>query len=499
MDKRYLAIDLKSFYASVECVERGLDPLRVNLVVADETRTNKTICLAVSPPLKARGVSSRPRLFEVEEQVKQINAERKRHALSRVFSGTSYNDELLNSDQSLSLDFIVAPPRMSLYMKYSARIFEIYQTFVAPEDIHVYSIDEVFMDVTAYLSLYQMTAFELAAKIVKEVFETTGITATAGVGSNLYLAKVAMDIVAKHAPPDENGVRIAELDEESYKRLLWDHRPLTDFWRVGRGYARRLEANGMFTMGDVARRSIAEEDDLFRLFGVNAELLIDHAWGVEPVTIEAIKKYRPSENSLGAGQVLKKPYPFEKAKLVLKEMAEGLVFDLLEKGLSTRQVVLTVGYDRENLQTKEQRDAYFGEVTFDRYGREIPWHGHGTERLKEYTSSTKLLVDAAVRLFCRVTDPTLTIRRMYLCFAGVKRREEAEKGSPEQLDLFSLTKEAQEAKEKQDEFLEKERKMQEAVLKIRKKFGSNALVKGMNLEEDATAIERNDTIGGHKK
>lgn len=498
MEKHYLAIDLKSFYASVECVERGLDPLRVHLVVADKTRTSKTICLAVSPPLKARGVSARPRLFEVEEQVRKINLERKRLAENHTFSGKSYQEEALKSDPSLALDVIVAPPRMALYMKYSARIFGIYKKFVSPEDIHVYSVDEVFMDVTAYLSLYKMSAFCLAETIVKEVFETTGITATAGIGSNLYLCKVAMDIVAKHARPDENGVRIAELDEERYKRLLWDHRPLTDFWRVGRGYAKKLEQNGMFTMGDVARRSLHSEDDLYRLFGVNAELLIDHAWGIEPVTIREIKEYRPSANSLGAGQVLKEPYPFGKAKLVLKEMAEGLVYDLVEKGLVTDQVVLTVGYDSENLKSHAGRERYEGEETFDRYGRRIPWHGHGTEHLKRETSSTKLLVDACVRLFCRITNPDLTVRRMYLCFCNVVRRGERMK-EPKQLDLFSLTKEVQEEEEKENAFLEKERKMQEAVLKIRKKFGNNALVKGMDFEEGATRIERNDTIGGHKK
>ncbi len=499
MEKSYLAIDLKSFYASVECVERGLDPLRVHLVVADEKRTEKTICLAVSPPLKAQGVSSRARLFEVIEQVRKINAARRKKAPKGGFSGKSCFDEELARDPSLALDFLIAPPRMALYLSYSAKIFEIYKQFVSPEDIHVYSIDEVFMDVTGYLKAYKTTAAGLAMKIIREVFARTGITATAGIGSNLYLCKVAMDIVAKRVPPDENGVRIAQLNEKSYRELLWDHRPLTDFWRVGRGYAEKLEANGLYTMGDVARCSLTKEDNLYRLFGVNAELLIDHAWGYEPCTIADIKAYRPRENSLGAGQVLSAPYSFEKAKLIVREMADLLALELVEKRLVTNQVVLTVGYDVENLSDPARRAEYRGEVTRDHYGRLVPRHGHGTENLPRRTSSSKLLSKAACRLFERIADPSLLVRRLYLCFCKVSDRDALPPGKAEQLDLFRDYEREERERAAEEEFLQKERSVQEAVLKIRKKFGKNALVKGMDLEEGATAIERNDTIGGHKK
>ena len=395
-DRVYLAIDLKSFYASVECIERGLDPMTTNLVVADQSRTEKTICLAVSPSLKGYGIPGRPRLFEVVQRVKTINEERKRTAPGHRLTGISWKATELKTFPTLAVDYLVAPPQMALYMQYSAKIYEVYLKYIAPEDIHVYSIDEVFMDVTGYLGTYGMTARELAAKMIRDVQETIGITATAGVGTNLYLAKVAMDIEAKHIQPDANGVRIAQLDERSYRQLLWSHRPLTDFWRVGQGYAKKLEENGLFTMGDIARCSIGKETDhyneelLYRLFGVNAELLIDHAWGWEPCTISDIKAYKPASNSIGAGQVLSCPYPYDKARLVLREMADMLSLDLVDQKLVTKQLVLTVGYDRENLQRSGSGKKYQGEISKDRYGRSIPKHAHGTENLKHYTSSTKL-------------------------------------------------------------------------------------------------------------
>lgn len=483
----------------MECVERGLDPIRVNLVVADESRTEKTICLAVSPALKAYGVPGRARLFEAIEKVKAVNAERLRRAPGGGFAGKSYLDPEVRANPSLALDFLVAPPRMSLYMEYSRRIYDIYREFVSSEDIHVYSIDEVFMDVTDYLKAYRMTAHELAIKIIREVYARTGITATAGIGTNLYLAKVAMDIVAKHVPADEDGVRIAELDEESYRRQLWTHRPLTDFWRVGPGYAHKLEAYGMMTMGDVARCSVRNEDLLFRLFGVNAELLIDHAWGYEPCTIAEIKAYRPRENSLGAGQVLSEPYPFEKGKLIVREMTDLLVLDLVDRHLVTNRLTLTVGYDTVNLTDPEIRKKYRGEIVRDRYGREIPKHAHGTAVLKEYSSSTRKITEAVTELYDRIVDPKLYVRRMYLAACHVLDREAAPRGEPRQLDLFGNAEAEERARAAEKEKLEKERSVQEAVLSIHKKFGKNALIRGMNMEEGATAIERNDTIGGHKK
>lgn len=496
--KTYLAIDLKSFYASVECVERGFDPIRVNLVVADESKTEKTICLAVSPALKGHGVPGRPRLFEVIEKVKEVNAERRRFAPAHAFTGATFLEPELE-DPALALDFFIAPPRMALYMKYSRKIFSIYSRYVAPEDIHVYSIDEVFMDVTDYLNSSKVTAHEFAMKIIKDVYAQTGITATAGIGTNLYLAKVAMDIVAKHVSPDEDGVRVAELDEMSYRRTLWEHRPLTDFWRVGRGYETRLNAHGMYTMGDVARCSLKDEDLLYRIFGVNAELLIDHAWGFEPCTISQIKAYKPSENSIGSGQVLSCPYPFEKGRLIVREMADLLVLDLVEKGLVTDKIVLTVGYDVENLTDPVRRSRYLGEIKRDRYGREIPKHAHGTQNLSAYTSSTKKIVDAAVALYDRIVEHSMLVRRMYLAFCRVVPAGEAPRKEPEQLDLFtdyaSLEQErtAGEAEER------REHSVQEAVIAIHKKFGKNAIVKGMNMEEGATTIERNGQIGGHRK
>ena len=498
--RTYVAIDLKSFYASVECRERGLDPLDTNLVVADESRTDKTICLAVSPSLKSYGIPGRPRLFEVVQQIKEANVGRMYSAPGHKLVGQSCFLSDLNSSPSLAIDYLIAPPRMAYYMQYSTRIYDIYLKYIAPEDIIVYSIDEVFMDVTNYLNTYKLSAKDLAMKMIQDVLNTTGITATAGIGTNLFLCKVAMDIVAKHIPADKNGVRIAELDEMGFRRKLWSHQPLTDFWRVGRGYAKKLEANGMFTMGDVARCSVYNEDLLYKLFGKNAELLIDHAWGWEPCTVAAVKAYRPENNSLGSGQVLHQPYTAEKARLVLREMADLLSLDLVGKRLVTNQLVVTIGYDKENLSTPDQKKQYHGEVTKDHYGREIPKHSHGTQNLERYTSSTKLIVGAATELFDRIADKNLLVRRLNIVAAHVIPESEAPKTEPdfEQLDLFTDYAAEQAKQEKEDAALARERKRQEAVLAIKKKFGKNAILRGMNLEEGATAKDRNAQIGGHK-
>lgn len=498
--RTYVAIDLKSFYASVECQERGLDPLDTNLVVADESRTDKTICLAVSPSLKSYGIPGRPRLFEVVQQVKEANMGRRYNAPGHRLIGQSCFLSELNASPELAIDYIIAPPRMAYYMQYSTRIYDIYLKYIAPEDIIVYSIDEVFMDVTEYLRTYQLSARELAMKIILDVLNTTGITATAGIGTNLFLCKVAMDIEAKHIPADKNGVRIAELDEMGFRRKLWSHQPLTDFWRVGRGYAKKLEAHGMFTMGDVARCSVNNEDLLYKMFGKNAELLIDHAWGWEPCTISAVKAYRPENNSLGSGQVLHQPYTAEKARLVLREMADLLSLDLVSKRLVTDQLVITIGYDRENLATADQKKQYHGEVTKDHYGREIPKHSHGTQNLERYTSSTKLIVNAATELFERIADKKLLVRRLNIVACHVISEKDAPKREAgfEQLNLFTDYAAEQEKREKEDAALARERKRQEAVLAIKKKFGKNAILKGMNLEEGATAKDRNSQIGGHK-
>lgn len=496
----YIAIDLKSFYASVECRDRGLDPLDTNLVVADESRTDKTICLAVTPTLKSFGISGRARLFEVKQKVKEVNADRKRNLRGRKFAGSSHFYSELSKDPSLELDFIIAPPRMAYYMEYSTRIYEIYMKYVAPEDIIVYSIDEVFMDVTDYLQTYRMSPRDLAMKMILEVLETTGITATAGIGTNLYLCKVAMDIMAKHIPSDENGVRIAFLDEMTYRRELWSHRPITDFWRVGRGYAKKLETYGIYTMGDVARCSEQNEELLYRLFGKNAELLIDHAWGWEPCTVEAVKAYRPESSSLGSGQVLQCPYDAEKAKLVVREMADALSLDLVEKRLVTDQIVITVGYDIENLTDPECRKKYRGEVVTDRYGRQIPKHAHGTENLESFTSSTQKVVEAASVLYDRIVDKNLLIRRMNITANNIVEEKAApqKNNSYQQLDLFTDYA-AEEEQEKQEALrLDRERKLQEATITIKKKFGKNAILKGMSLQEGATAKNRNEQIGGHK-
>ena len=500
-ERTYLACDLKSFYASVECIERGLDPLTTNLVVADLSRTEKTICLAVTPSLKAWGISGRARLFEVVQRVKEVNAQRQLSAPGRKLTGSSSSDLELKVDPALAVDYIVAPPRMAHYMEWSVRVYNVYLKYVAPEDIHNYSIDEVLMDVTNYLATYGLTARELAKKIILDVLETTGITATAGIGTNLYLCKVAMDIWAKHTKPDKDGVRIAELDEMSYRRNLWDHRPLTDFWRVGRGYATKLEANGLYTMGDIARCSLGgpndyhNEDLLYKLFGVNAELLIDHAWGWEPVTLPDIKAYKPESKSIGSGQVLQCPYGYDKARLVVREMADQLSLDLVDQKLVIDQLVLTVGYDIENLKGRD----YKGEVVKDRYGRAIPKHAHGTVNLEEYTASTKRIVTAALELFDRIIDKNLLVRRFYLTATWIADEASApDKKAFEQLDLFTDHAAAEEKRAQEAAKLEREKKMQQTMLDIKKRFGKNAILKGMNLEEGATAKDRNRTIGGHK-
>lgn len=498
-ERIYLACDLKSFYASVECIERGLDPLTTNLVVADLSRTEKTICLAVTPSLKAWGISGRARLFEVVQRVKEVNFRRQRSAPGRQFSGSSSDDTALKSNPSLAVDYIVAPPRMAHYIDWSTRVYSVYLKYIAPEDIISYSIDEVFMDVTNYLDTFKLNARELARKILLDVLETTGITATAGIGPNLYLCKVAMDIMAKHIKPDQRGVRIAKLTELSYRRLLWEHRPLTDFWRVGPGYAKKLEWCGLYTMGDIARCSLENEDLLYKLFGVNAETLIDHAWGWEPCTIPDIKAYKPESKSIGSSQVLQRPYSYDEARLVVKEMADQLALDLVDKGLVTDQLVLTVGYDRDNLSDSKKKQAYHGEVTTDRYGRAVPKHAHGTANLEEYTSSTKRIVAASLELFDRIIDRELTVRRFYLTATRVADEASApDKKAFEQIDLFTDYAAKREQDSQAAAELEKEKKMQRAVLDIKKKFGKNAILKGMNLQEGATAKDRNNTIGGHR-
>lgn len=501
----YAAIDLKSFYASVECVERGLDPLSTNLVVADSSRTSKTICLAVSPALKAYGIPGRARLFEVVQKVQEKNTYRKQKAPGYCFCGSSSDDRELKADPALSIDYITAPPRMALYMEYSTRIYHIYLRYIAPEDIHVYSIDEVFIDVTDYLQMYRLTASELVKRMIMDVLKETGITATAGIGTNLYLSKVAMDIVAKHIDPDENGVRIAQLDESAYRRILWTHRPLKDFWRVGHGYARKLEENGLYTMGDIARCSLGKATDyhneelLYRLFGVNAELLIDHAWGWEPCTIADVKAYKPESNSMGSGQVLQCPYESGKARLIVQEMTDLLVLDLVDKGLVTDQLVLTVGYDIENLKDPEILKKYKGAVTTDHYGRSVPKHAHGTINLDCPTSSTKRIMAAAMNLYDRIIDTNLLVRRVYITANHVKEESVAARQERfEQMDLFTDYALLQKQREQEEQAFKRERQLQRAILDIKKKFGKNALLKGMNLEEGAMTIERNRQIGGHK-
>lgn len=479
-NRTYIAIDLKSFYASVECVERGLDPLTTNLVVADLSRTEKTICLAVSPSLKAYGIGGRARLFEVNQRLR---------------------DHYYKTGEKV--EYITAPPRMAYYIKYSTKIYEIYLKYIAPEDIHVYSIDEVFMDVTAYLKTYKMTAHELAMTMIRDVLKQTGITATAGIGTNMYLCKVAMDIVAKTMPADKDGVRIAELDEMSYRQQLWDYQPMTKFWRFGRGITDKLALYGIDTMGKLARLSISNEELLYRLFGVNAELIIDHAWGYEPCTIDYVKAYRPETNSLSSGQVLQHPYDFTKAKVVIREMADAVALDLVSKHLVTDQLVLTIGYDAESLTNPDIRANYNGPVAANYYGKQVPKHAHGTANLGRHTSSTKIISDAVAELFDQIVNKNLLIRRLNLTTNHVIDEDAYNKRSagnnPVQLDLFTDYAALEKQKQEEEAALSKERRMQEAMLAIKKQFGKNSILKGLNFEEGATAKERNQQIGGHRE
>ena len=496
MNKIYASIDLKSFYASVECIERGLDPLTTNLVVADASRTEKTICLAVSPSLKSYGIPGRARLFEVVQKVKNVNNQRRFKSKNKEFKGKSFNDIELKANPNLELDFIAAPPRMAHYMKYSTDIYNIYLKYIAPEDIFSYSIDEVFCDITKYIETAGLTAKEFVTKIIADVYKTTGITATAGIGPNMYLCKIAMDIEAKHIKPDKYGVRIAELDEMSYREKLWSHRPIKDFWRVGAGYSKKLERYGMYTMGDVARCSIRNEELLYKLFGINAELLIDHAWGYEPATIESVKSYKPTNNSISSGQVLHCAYNYEKTRLIIKEMAELLALDLVEKRLVTDQIVLTVGYDVENLTNNEIKRYYEGEITVDRYGRKIPKHAHGTINIDHKTSSSKVIIESVMNLYEKIIDKKLLIRRINITANKVVSENEKDiKNQYEQIDLFTNYEE----KKKKQEDEKEERKLQLAMLDIKRKYGKNAILKGMNLEEGGTTIQRNGQIGGHKE
>ena len=509
--RRYVGIDAKSFYASVECVERHLNPLTTNLVVADESRTEKTICLAVSPALKAHGVPGRPRLFEVIQKVRDTNRNRlnegiRSGAIKRDqqtgryhFSGASFDDEALKSDPSLEISYIIAPPRMRLYEEYSSRIYATYLKYVAPEDILVYSIDEVFIDVTDYLHTYGMTAHELTMTMIRDVLYNTGITATAGIGTNLYLAKVAMDIVAKKAKPDKDGVRIAELDEMKYRQLLWSHRPLTDFWRIGGGISAKLESMQLFTMGDVARASLNPfmEERLYKTFGINAELIIDHAWGWEPVTMDVIKHYRPSTTSLSSGQVLHCPYDFEKGQLIVREMTELLAQDMVRKHVVTRQVVLNIGYDRESLTGDRERN-YSGPVALDHYGRKVPRHAHGTGNIDHYTSSARVLTDTVVEIYNRVVHKDLLIRRVNIAVCNLIPEDEIPDEKPVQMDMFTDYEEIDRNRREMRATEERERKLQRITLAMQDKYGKNAILKGMNLVEGGTTIERNGQIGGHK-
>lgn len=503
--KTYIAIDLKSFYASVECRERSRDPLTTNLVVADPSRTEKTICLAVSPSLKKYGLSGRARLFEVIQKVNAANNIRKLKAPNHVFSGSSDDSTELQKNPSLKIDYIIAPPRMARYMEYSTKIYNIYLKYIAPEDIHIYSIDEVFIDVTHYLSTYNMTARELAMTMIQDILDTTGITATAGIGTNMYLCKIAMDIVAKHIEPDKNGVRIAELDEMSYRRLLWNHKPLTDFWRVGRGYSKKLEKIGLYTMGDIARCSIGKSTDyyneelLYKLFGINAELLIDHAWGYEPCTMENVKAYKPETNSISSGQVLHCPYEFDKARLVVKEMIDLMALDLVDKGLVTNQIVLTIGYDIENMTDKNRSQSYKGTVTTNYYGKKVPKPAHGTTNLPKQTSSTTLITNAVMELYDKIVNKKLLIRRINIVANKLVDEHSVKNANKyEQLDLFTDYEILKKQREKENAESEREKRMQNTILDIKKKFGKNAILKGMNLQEGATAKDRNNQIGGHK-
>lgn len=501
MSETYIAIDLKSFYASVECRERDLDPLTTNLVVADKSRTEKTICLAVSPSLKSLGIPGRPRLYEVVQKVDYANSLRIQKAPEKKFTGKTYNINQLNADPALSIDYIVATPRMAYYMNYSTRIYNIYLKYIAPEDIHVYSVDEVFIDVTHYLATYKMSAHELTMTIIRDILSTTGITATAGIGTNMYLCKIAMDIVAKKMPADKDGVRIAELNELSYRKLLWDHRPLTSFWRVGAGYTKKLEEHGMYTMGDIARNSLTEygEKLLYKLFGINAELLIDHAWGWEPCRISDIKSYHSENNSLSTGQVLQSPYTYEKTKLIVREMTDLLVLDLVEKELVTKQMILTIGYDVENIRNENISVCYHGKIKTDFYGRKMPEHSHGTVNLGKYTSSTKIITDAVMELYEKIINSTLLVRRVNIAANFVIRETDIPPESEfTQLDFFTDFSEAERQNKAREKQLEREKREQNAILSIKRRFGKNAIIKAMNLQDGGTAILRNSQIGGHR-
>ncbi|MBO5711585.1 MAG: hypothetical protein J6R47_01995 [Acholeplasmatales bacterium] len=498
MERTYICIDLKSFYASVECKARNLDPLTTNLVVADNSRTEKTICLAVSPSLKSYGIPGRARLFEVVQKVKEVNKLRKQEA--GFVSGASYDNTKLLADKSLSVDYVIATPQMALYMKISRKIYEIYLKYIAPEDIHVYSIDEVFIDVTNYLSSYKMDAYTLAKTMINDVLSQTGITATAGIGSNMFLAKVAMDVVAKKTKPLADGVRIAKLDDASYRNIIWEHRPITDIWRVGKGYAKRLEKYGIYTMGDVARCSIENENLLYNLFGVNAELLIDHAWGYESCTMKDIKEYKPNNKSIGTAQVIHCAYEYDKAKLVVKEMTDVLSLDLVDKKLLTNQIVLTIGYDIDNLKDDQIMKNYHGEIKKDYDGREVPKHSHGTINLANYTSSTILLVKAIDELFDSIVNKNLLVRRVNISFNNLILESDIDKVDKgfEKISIFDVENTVTPGKVQENNRLEREHRQQQALLEIKKKYGKNAVVKGMNLEDGATTIERNKQIGGHK-
>ncbi len=491
----YIAIDLKSFYASVECQERGLDPLTTNLVVADNSRTEKTICLAVSPSLKQYGIPGRARLFEVIQKVNEINTQRKFNAPGHKFTCTSYDDIALKKNNDLELSYIIAPPRMAYYIEYSTKIYNIYLKWFSSEDIYVYSIDEVFIDVTHYLKTYEMTPRELVTRVIQDVLDETGITATAGIGTNLYLCKVAMDIVAKHTTPDKNGVRIAGLDEMAYRKFLWNHKPITDFWRVGNGISKKLEKNGMFTMGDVAKKSVKDEELLYKLFGINAELLIDHAWGYEPCTIDSIKSYKPVMNSLSSGQVLHCPYKYEKTKLIVKEMTELLTLDLVRKNLITSKIVLDIGYDVSNLLNSNLTSFYNGEITLDHYGRKVPKHAHGTINIDHKTSSTKIITNKVMELYESIINKDLLVRKINITASDVVNEDDYKNILIyEQMDMFiDYNALAQQRKKEQ-----LEKSLQKAVLTIKDRYGKNAILKGMNFIAGGTTIERNGQIGGHK-
>ena len=495
-NKIYIAIDLKSFYSSVECQERGLNPLTTNLVVADSSRTEKTVCLAVSPSLKQYGIAGRARLYQVIQRVDEINKMRKMEAPNHRFTCSSYDDIALKKNKDLELTYIVAPPRMKYYMKYSTAIYNIYLKWFSAEDIYVYSIDEVFIDITNYLQTYHMTPRELITRVIKNVYDETGITATGGIGTNMYLCKVAMDIVAKHITADKYGVRVAGLDEITYRKFLWSHKPLTDFWRVGNGIAKKLEQNGMFTMGDVAKKSVTNEELLYNLFGINAELLIDHAWGYEPCTIKSVKEYKPVTNSISSGQVLHCPYNYEDTKLIVKEMTELLTLDLVNKNLITSKLVLTIGYDVENLKDPEISKGYLGEITLDHYGRKVPKHSHGTINLDHKTSSTKIITKAVLELYEKIINKNLLVRRINVSAENVVDENDYNNIKKyEQVNLFTDYSEIEKEKQKEKE----EKALQKAVISIKEKFGKNSIIKGMNLEKAGTTIERNTQIGGHKE